>query len=201
MNTYSISEFAQRIGVSVKTLQRWNREGRLTPSRTPTNRRVYTDEHLYQVLPQRQSTEQATVVYMRVSSQAQKPDLANQRTVLEQFCAARGLAVTDWVSEVGGGLNFKRPRFLALVDRIVTHQVAMVVIAHKDRLMRFGFDLFAHLCRRHDCEIVVMNTETLSPEQEMVQDLMTIVHCFSSRLYGLRNYRKALSRALKDDKA
>ena len=187
MNTYSISEFAQRIGVSVKTLQRWNREGRLTPSRTPTNRRVYTDEHLYQVLPQRQSTEQATVVYMRVSSQAQKPDLANQRTVLEQFCAARGLAVTEWVSEVGGGLNFKRPRFLALVDRIVTHQVAMVVIAHKDRLMRFGFDLFAHLCRRHDCEIVVMNTETLSPEQEMVQDLMTIVHCFSSRLYGLSN--------------
>ena len=112
MNTYSISEFAQRIGVSVKTLQRWNREGRLTPSRTPTNRRVYTDEHLYQVLPQRQSTEQATVVYMRVSSQAQKPDLANQRTVLEQFCAARGLAVTEWVSEVGRGPQFQTSALL-----------------------------------------------------------------------------------------
>jgi putative resolvase len=94
--------------------------------------------------------------------------------------------------------QFKRPRFLALVDKIVTNQVAMVVIAHKDRLMRFGFDLFAHLCRRHGCELVVMNTETLSPEQEMVQDLMTITHCFSARLYGLRNYRKALDRALKD---
>src|SRR4029453_12014652 len=128
MDTYSVTQFARRIGVSVKMLQRWDREGRVTPSRTPTNRRVYTDEHLYQVLPQRQSTEQATVVYMRVSSQAQKPDLANQRTVLEQFCAARGLAVTEWVSEVGGGLNFKRPRFLALVDRIVTHTVARVVI-------------------------------------------------------------------------
>ena len=59
-------------------------------------------------------------------------------------------------------MKWRGPQFqtsaLWTVDRIVTHQVAMVVIAHKDRLMRFGFDLFAHLCRRHDCEIVVMNT-------------------------------------------
>ena len=97
--------------MTVKTLQRWDREGLLVALRTPTHRRVYTDEHLYQILPQRQSQERATVVYMRVSSQAQKPDLANQRTVLEQFCAARGLAVTQWVSEIGGGLNFKHPSF------------------------------------------------------------------------------------------
>jgi len=198
MDTYSIAEFARRLGVTVKTLQRWDREGRLVALRTPTNRRFYTDEHLYQILPQRQSQERATVVYMRVSSQAQKPDLANQRTVLEQFCAAHGLAVTQWVSEIGGGLNFKRPKFLALIDRIVTNQVSMIVLAHQDRLMRFGFDLFAHLCRRHQCELVVMNTETLSPEQEMVQDLMTITHCFSARLYGLRHYRQALARALKE---
>ena len=198
MDTYSVAEFARRLGVTVKTLQRWDREGRLVALRTPTNRRVYTDEHLYRVVPQRQPAARATVVYMRVSSQAQKPDLANQRHVLEQFCAARGLAVTEWVSEIGGGLNFKRPKFLRLIDKIVAQQVAMVVIAHKDRLMRFGFDLFTHLCRRHQCELVVMNTETLSPEQEMVQDLMTITHCFSARLYGLRNYRKALDRALKE---
>jgi predicted site-specific integrase-resolvase len=198
MNTYSSAEFARRLGVHVKTLQRWDREGRLKPSRTPTNRRVYTDEHLYQVLPRQQAVDRATVVYLRVSSQAQKPDLVNQQTVLEQFCAARGLVVTEWMREIGGGLNFKRPKFLSLVDRIVAQQVAQVVIAHKDRLMRFGFDLFAHLCRRHGCELVVMNTETLSPEQEMVQDLMTITHCFSARLYGLRNYRKALDRALKE---
>jgi putative resolvase len=128
MNTYFITQFAQRVGVSVKTLQRWDREGRLTPTRTPTNRRVYTDEHLYQILPQRHAAERRTVVYMRVSSQAQKPDLLNQRAVLEQFCSARGLAVTEWMSEVGGGLNFKRPKFLALVDHIVSNQVAMVVI-------------------------------------------------------------------------
>ncbi len=198
MNTYTITEFAQRIGVSVKTLQRWDRDGRLRPSRTPTNRRVYTDEHLYQALPGRRVADRGTVVYMRVSSQAQKPDLANQRTVLEQFCAARGLTGTQWISEIGGGLNFKRPKFLALVDRIITNQVATLVIAHKDRLVRFGFDLLSHLCRTHGCELLVLNTETLSPEQEMVQDLMTITHCFSARLSGLRTYRTALQKALSD---
>jgi len=71
-------------------------------------------------------------------------------------------------------------------------------VAHKDRLIRFGFDLVMHLWRTHGCEILVMNTETLSPEQEMVQDLMTITHCFSARLYGLRNYRKTLDAALKE---
>src|SRR5262245_56833011 len=108
MNTYSITQFAQRVGVSVKTLQLWDREGRLVPSTTPTKLRVYTDEQLYQITPARRLAERITVVYMRVSSQAQKPDLLNQRTVLEQFCAARGIAVTEWVSEIGGGLNFKR---------------------------------------------------------------------------------------------
>jgi predicted site-specific integrase-resolvase len=162
---------------------------------------VYTDEQLTHALQRHSALARDTVVYMRVSSQAQKPDLLNQRTTLEQFCVARGLAVTQWISEIGGGLNFKRPKFLALIDRIVAGRVSLVVIAHKDRLARFGFDLLSHLCVMHGCELLVMNTETLSPEQEMVQDLMTITHCFSARLYGLRNYRKALSRALKDDKA
>ena len=57
----------------------------------------------------------------------------------------------------------------------------------------------AHLAQAQDAEIVVLNTESLSPEQEMVQDLMTITHCFSARLYGLRNYRKALKKAISDD--
>jgi predicted site-specific integrase-resolvase len=95
-------------------------------------------------------------------------------------------------------LNFKRPQS-SPVDRIVRSELSTLVIAHKDRLVRFGYELLAHLCETHGCQIVVLNTESLSPEQEMVQDLMTIVHYFSSRLYGLRNYRKAIQKAMTDD--
>ncbi len=117
---------------------------------------------------------------------------------MEQFCAAKGVVVDEWIEEIGGGLNFQRKQFLALVDNILMAQIACVVVAHKDRLTRFGFDLLKHLCDTHEGELLIMNTESLSPKAEMVQDLMTIVPCFSSRLYGLRNYQKALKEALRD---
>jgi predicted site-specific integrase-resolvase len=198
--TYNSALFAKLAGVSVKTLQRWDREGRLKPAaRTPGNRRLYTPEQLNQVLNRMSKTQPVTIATLRVSSQAQKPDLANQKAALEQFCIGRGIAVDEWISEIGGGLNFKRPKFSDLVDRIIRSELSTLVIAHKDRLARFGFELLAHLCETHGCQIVVLNMESLSPEQEMVQDWMTIVHCFSSRLDGLRNYRKAIQKALKDD--
>ena len=81
----------------------------------------------------------------------------------------------------------------------VTSQTIPANPLEKPWRMRFGFALLKHLCETHQTELLVMNTEALSPEQELVQDLMTITHCFSSRLYGLRNYRKALEKALKDE--
>ena len=199
MNTYNISEFADIVGVSVKTLQRWDRESKLVPDRTPTNRRVYTDAHVAIASGKTIHMDRKVVVYARVSSQAQKPDLENQVVMLEQFCAANGYPVDEWVKEIGGGLNFKRKKFTKLIDEIVSGSIEKVVIAHRDRLARFGFDLLQHLCDTHNCELVVMNTESLSPEQEMIQDMLSIVHCFSARLYGLRNYKKALKEALSGD--
>ena len=105
----------------------------------------------------------------------------------------------QFVEEVGGGLNLKRPKFVALMDRIEARQVSHLIIAHKDRLVRFGYQWFERFCAEHGTELLVLNNEQLSPEQEMVQDLLTIVHCFSARLYGLRNYRKKLKAALAED--
>jgi putative resolvase len=199
---YTPAVFAKRVGVSVKTLQKWDRMGVLPAKRTITNRRYYTDEDLAAALRlPRVQKERRTVAYCRVSSQAQKPDLANQRRVLEAFCTQRTIEVDEWMMEVGGGLNFKRKQFLSLVDAIVEGQVERVIVAHQDRLARFGYQLLVHLCETHQCELLVMNTEELSPEQELVQDLITITHCFSSRLYGLRNYRKALKKAIADDQS
>jgi len=131
INTYNSAQFAKLAGVSIKTLERWDREGKLKPAaRTPGNRRLYTPERANQVLKRVSNTKPVTIATLRVSSQAQKPDLSNQRAALEQFCIARGIA------EIGGGLNFKRPKFSDLVDRIVRSELSRLVIAHKDRLAR-----------------------------------------------------------------
>ena len=199
MNTYKAGEFAAMNGVCVKMLQRWDRIGKLKPDRTASNRRVYTDKHLAALRSKAPAKRDWTIVYCRVSSAAQKPDLVNQRKMLEEFCAARGYAVSEWVVEIGGGMNFKRAKFLKVMDAIADGLVTRIVIAHKDRLARFGVEFLAHVCDRAGCEMVVLNTESLSPEREMVEDLMAITDCFSARLNGLRNYRKALSKAVEDD--
>jgi len=156
---YTPSEFGKRIHVSVKTLQRWDRQGVLRAHRTPTNRRYYTTANLESILPQAARAGRRTVAYCRVSSVAQKPDLENQHRLLEAFCTARGFVVDEWISEIGGGLNFKRKQFLRLVDAVIAGEVSTLVIAHKDRLARFGYSLLAHLCETHECKLMIMNTE------------------------------------------
>lgn len=199
MNTYNVRQFANLIGVSVSTLQRWDRQGRLKPRRTPSNRRLYTDEDLALVRRAPRRSGRITAAYARVSSQAQKPGLDNQVRVLEQFCAANGWAVDEWIREVGGGLDFTRKHFLRILDAVVLGRVERLIVVHRDRLCRFGFEMIEHLCRTHDCDLVVMNQESLSPEHEMVQDMLAVVDCFSTRLYGLRNYRKPLRQALANE--
>lgn len=193
----SLGDAAEYLGRHPKTLQGWDRDGRLPAHRTSTGRRYWLKEDLDRYLGKTSPVKRRTIVaYCRVSSQAQRPDLKNQRSVLETFCVARGLANVEFIEEVGGGLNFRRKLFLSILDRLVAGEVSHLIVAHRDRLVRFGFELLQHLCEQHDCELLVLDQQKLSPEHEMVKDLMTIVHCFSSRLYGLRNYRKTLKEAL-----
>ena len=200
-NTYNIAQAAKYLGFKVKTLQKWDREGRLVPAyRTPTNRRVYTQSQLDEFIG-RQSEAQRTriIAYCRVSSNSQKPDLVNQQAIVREYCIRAGLNNVEYISEIGGGLNFERKKFLEIIDAVEHNEVKMLIIAHKDRLVRFGFEYFRRLLSKHYCELIILDNAEMSPEQEMVQDLMTIIHCFSSRLYGLRNYRKSLKEALKND--
>jgi putative resolvase len=188
---YRINEFAKRIGRAPSTVRRWEREGLLTAKRLPSGHR-YFDESDVRAMLGGAPEKRLTVVYCRVSSAGQRDDLRSQTVAMEQYCRAGAIAVDEWIQEVGGGMNFKRKRFIALIERIQRGEIARVLIAHKDRLVRFGFDLLDHLSREHGCEIIVVNQESLSPEQEMVEDLLAIVHTFSCRLDGMRKYKKLI---------
>jgi len=194
---YSIGEFAKRIGRSVQTIRRWEREGKLQAKRLPSGHR-YFDESDVRLMLGGAPKARDVVVYCRVSSAGQKDDLASQVRAMETYCLGAGIAVDEWIQEIGGGMNFKRKRFLALVDRIQRGEVRLLLLAHKDRLMRFGFDLFAHIAEENGCQIVVVNQDSLSPEQEMVEDLLAIVHTFSCRLYGMRKYKQQIKEDFPD---
>jgi predicted site-specific integrase-resolvase len=201
-NTMSTGKAAQLLGVSVKTLQRWEREGRLIPvARTDSNRRLSPETQIREVIGLRQANHAppTLVASCRVSRAAQKPDLANQRNVLEEVVVAKGLAGVEGIEEVGGGLNVTRKRFLARMDEIGRREVTMLILAPRDRLTRFGVEWFERDAKTHGCAVLVLTQERLSPEPEMVQDVMTIVHGCSSRRYGVRNDRKQVDAALKQD--
>jgi putative resolvase len=195
-STYTPKEFGALIGKATKTLQKWDRDGKLVAHRSPvTNRRFYTHDQYLEYMGLKAQEKGQTIVYVRVSTAAQKPDLLNQLEALKTYCMTHNIKVDEWFQDVGSGLNYKRKQFNRLMELVELGQVRRLVIAHRDRLVRFGYAYFETFCERHNCEMVVLNGDTLSPEQEMVQDLLAIVTVFSSRLSGLRSYKKAIKDA------
>lgn len=147
-------EAAEILGVNERTLRRWDAEGKISTIRTPSGQRRYNVES-YAADSGAVGNKRVVVIYAPVSSRAQQPDLNRQVAALSNLYPS-----AEIVSEVGGGLNFKRKKLLALLERIFKGDVRMVVVAHKDRLARFGFDLFRWLCEQNRCELVVLNAHS-----------------------------------------
>jgi predicted site-specific integrase-resolvase len=194
-NIYTPQQFGKLIGRSTNTLQKWDRKGILKAHRSPTNRRYYTHEQYLQYRGLLAKAQGLTIAYARVSGVAQKSDLAKQVAALKAYCENKQIRVDEWMQEIGSGLNYKRKQFNRLLELVELGQVRRIIIAHRDRLVRFGYDYFEAFCERHHTELLVVNGESLSPEQELVQDLMAIVTVFSARLHGLRSYKKVLKEA------
>ena len=197
-NTYSPREFGSLIGRTTKTLQRWDRKGILKAHRSVTKRRYYTHDQYAQVTGQKAKKRQL-VTYCRVSSASQKKDLVSQKIAVESFCLAAGKIIDEKLEDIGSGLNYRRKHFVQLMERVERGEVSEIIVAHKDRLVRFGFEWFEKFCNDHGVSILVMNADSLSPEQEITKDLLSIIHCFSSRLYGLRKYKKKIIDMAKDN--
>lgn len=195
ITNYKPKEFAELLGVSVKTLQRWDRQGILKANRTPTNRRYYTYNQYLQFKGISKDTDtRAVVIYARVSTRNQVDDLENQVHFLQTYANAKGIIVDDIIRDFGSGLNYNRKNWNQLLNKVLENKVKTILVSHKDRFVRFGFDWFEKLCNKFNVEIVVVKNEKLSPHEELVQDIVNILHVFSCQLYGLRKYKTQIER-------
>ena len=135
------------------TVKAWSLKGKLPDRRTPAGHRYYTEADVDRYFGVERASEAGrTVVYCRVSNRAQGDDLRSQQQAMETFCLGAGLAVDEWLTEIGDGLDFQRPVFRALMDRIGKREPGLLLLAHEDRLCRFGFDWFAYFAESHGCE-------------------------------------------------
>ena len=193
IKNYKPKDFAELLGVSVKTLQRWDRENILKANRTPTNRRYYTyDQYLQFKGIKIENDIRDVVIYARVSTRNQKDDLHNQVEFLKQFCNSKGIIVNQCIEDFGSGLNYNRKKWNKLLEEVMENKIKTIIISNKDRFIRFGYNWFEKFCEKFNTKIIIVNNETLSPNEELVQDIISILHVFSCRLYGLRKYKKQI---------
>ena len=196
---YNVTEFAEMIGKSVKTLQKWDRDGILKAYRSPSNRRYYTHSQYLNYLGEKGNTEKVNVIYARVSTRNQSDDLKNQLTFLKKYCDNNGIPVSNIFTDYGSGLNYKRKNWNTLIDECFEGKINTIIISYKDRFVRFGFEWIADLLERlTGTKIYVVENITTTPEDELVQDLISIIHVFSRRVYGLRKYKKKIVRDFDD---
>jgi putative resolvase len=190
----SPKEASERYNIHPKTLARLADKGIIEYILMPgSNHRRYKVSSIEKHLSIQHKTKK-TVLYARVSTSGQKEDLSKQLVYLQSKYPG-----TECVSEIGSGMNFKRKKLLSLVERVIKREVSLVVVAYPDRLVRFGFEFLEWLFKLHDCEIIVLNNSQLSPHQELMQDFMSIMHCFSSKLYFLRKYEKKIENDYVED--
>lgn len=180
----SPKEASERYNINPKTLSRLADKGIIECMTMPgSNHRRYNANSIEKHL--KLPGNKKTVLYARVSTQSQKDDLQAQLLDLQEKYPGN-----ECISEIGSGLNFKHQKFLGLMERVLLKQISLIVVAYPDRLVRFGFDFFEWLCNLHDCQIVGLSKVKLSPNDELMQDFKSIMHCFSSQLDFLRRYEK-----------
>lgn len=191
MKSKEVWEF---LGISRNTLYKLDRDGILQPFRRTARSKYYhrSDVLAYANIKEEEKvSKRKTIVYYRVSTQRQKDDLKGQLKYLENYVSSNGIKVDEYIKDIGSGINYKKPGLKKLIRMIDSNEVDKIIIAYKDRLVRFGFEMIEYLCELHGTKIEIINLPSTSPQEELVNDLMTIIHVFSSRLYGLRKYKKS----------
>ena len=184
----SITEASELLGVTPKTLREWEKEGKISSVRTEGGHRRYEVKDLIGSKKEKS----LTVAYARVSSHEQREDLKRQELVLESYCAKQGYDF-ELISDLGSGMNYKKKGLVKVIKLLCSGQIDRLVIAHKDRLLRFGSELIFTLCEIFGCEVVIINKSSESTfEEDLAQDVLEIITVFSARLYGSRSHKNKL---------
>lgn len=187
MRYYKMREAVKLLGLHPNTIRKYEKEGIIKAIRNKAGQRLLDVESYLGY-----KSKARTICYCRVSSGKQKDDLARQVVYMqEQFPDA------EIIQDIGSGINFKRKGLNSILESAIRGDKCTVIVAHRDRLARFGVELIEFVLGQHGGKLLVLDKTVHSPEQELTQDLLSILTVFSCRMHGLRSY----CNKIKDDKA
>jgi putative resolvase len=186
---YTLKEAKKLLGITTKTIQRWDKEGKIRVVRTIGGRRRIPESEIKRVLGVKEEEERVVVGYARVSSTTQKDDLERQKQLIHSYAKDKGYGEIQILSDVGSGLNENRKNFLKLLEAVAERKVSRVIVVYEDRLTRFGFETLRKMFHVFGTTIEVINSKEKAPQEELVEDLITIVSHFAGKLYGMRSHK------------
>lgn len=181
----SLRKAVKELGLHPNTLRKYADNGTIPSIKNAAGQRLF-DVQCYI----RGAVPASLVCYCRVSSHKQRDDLERQVAFMRDR-----YPTADIVRDIGSGINFKRKGLRAILLRLLAGDKLTLVVAHRDRLARFGFDLIQYLVEHNGREVVVLNAVVHSPTVELTQDLLSILTVFSYRMHGLRKYRDQIKEA------
>jgi len=193
---YTLKQASEILGVHPKTIQKWDREGKIRVVRTPGGRRRIPESEIKRLLGIQE--ENGTIIgYARVSSHTQKDDLERQIEAIREYAKERGWQV-QILKDIGSGLNENRKNYRKLLELVVKGEVSKVIITYPDRLTRFGFKTLEFFFQQHGAEIITIHEKDKTPREELIEDLITIISHFAGKLYGARSHKyKKLKESVK----
>ena len=194
-------EASDILGIHQRTLYQWEAKGKIETIRTPGNKRLYnvakflkekeckgTEECVEDLEKLENMGNKLNISYVRVSSRNQKDDLERQKKLVKNKYPKHIM-----IEDIGSGMNMNRRGLRKIIKLAIDGKVNEVVIAYKDRLARFGYDLIEDLLKEYsEAKIKVLKMkENIEPEEEIVQDVLQMMDIFVARMNGLRKYKKA----------
>lgn len=191
-------ELKKILGVTNQTVYNWRKAGKISFKQVNKRNFVYDIDS---VLNQNLMSTKQVVAYCRVSNPKQKDDLIRQEESIREYARINGIKIDAFYSEIASGMNEDRKFFNKIIEDVCQNKVSKIYITYKDRLTRFGFKYFERLFGKYGCEIVVLNsTSETTFEQELRQDLISIIHHFSMKMYSNRRQKfKELARELENE--
>lgn len=192
-------EVRKILGITQKTINAYVKSGKLHPLVIYPNHYEYDRDEVYSLI--RKSKQRVNLTYARVSLPKQKNDLKTQNERLYDFALRNGFTIKEQLQDVKSGMAFsERKAFMKLLDMVTDNSVEYVIIENKDRLVRFGFDLLKEIFAKHGTTIIVMSeSENKSYEQELTDDLISIMHYYSMKSYSNRRRFNEAEKALKNN--
>lgn len=187
-----LNEYAKQIGVSYRTAWRWWKLGTIKGFQRPSGTIVVTEN-----LIELKDKVCNVAIYARVSSSENKSNLDTQCKRLQEYCSAKGYQVIEVIKEIGSGVNDNR----RLLSKLLKNKsLDIIVVEHKDRLTRFGFNYINELLEIQGRSIEVVNLVD-DKKEDLIQDFVSIITSFCSRLYGQRRCKRKTEKIIAEIKS